>query len=76
MNRKQKNAVKIYSVVSSFIFEIIVTVGVSFAIGYFLDIWLHTVVLFKIVFIVIGVFAGLRNLIVRIAKVEEKEDEE
>ncbi len=75
MNMKQQNAFKVYSIVSSFIFEIIVTVGISFLIGYFLDELLNTVVLFKIIFIVIGVFAGLKNLVSRVAKLEDKDEE-
>lgn len=74
MNKRQSNAVKVYSVVSSFIFEIIITVGVSFAIGYYLDILLHTVFIFKFIFIVIGVFAGIRNLILRVSKLEDKNE--
>jgi F0F1-type ATP synthase assembly protein I len=75
MKSSRKKALKIYSVVSSFIFEIIITVALSFIIGYYLDLWLHTVVVFKIIFILIGVFAGIRNLILRVNKVEETPDE-
>ena len=68
MNKGQKNAMKVYSAVSSFLFEIVITVGISFFIGYFLDEWLNTVFVFKLIFIVVGVFAGIRNLIKRVAK--------
>ena len=76
MDKKQKDAFKVYTIVSSFIFEIIVTVGISFAIGYFLDELLNTVFVFKVIFIVIGVFAGLKNLIDRVSKVEDENEEE
>lgn len=75
MNEKQKNAMKVYAAVSSFAFEIIFTVGISFAIGYFLDMLLNTVFVFKIIFIVIGVFAGIKNLIDRVTKLEDQENE-
>lgn len=75
MKESQKNALKVYSVVSSFLFEIIITVGLSFFIGYFLDEWLNTVFVFKLIFIVIGVFAGIRNLIVKVTKLEDKDGE-
>ena len=75
MDEKQKDAFKVYSIVSTFIFEIIVTVGISFAIGYFLDEWLNTVFVFKIIFIIIGVFAGIKNLIDRVSKLEDKDEE-
>ena len=75
MNEKQKNALRVYSVVSSFLFEIIITIGISIAIGYFLDEWLNTVFVFKLIFIIIGVFAGIRNLIVRVSRLEDKDGE-
>lgn len=71
MNEKQKNALRVYSIVSSFMFEIIITVGVSYFIGYVLDEVLNTVFVFKIIFIVLGVFAGIRNLIKRVSKLED-----
>ena len=64
---------KVYSAVSSFLFEIVITVGISFFIGYFLDEWLNTVFVFKLIFIVVGVFAGIRNLIKRVAKLEDSD---
>ncbi|MBN2605635.1 MAG: AtpZ/AtpI family protein [Bacilli bacterium] len=75
MNEKQKNAMKVYAAVSSFGFEIIITVGISFAIGYFLDVLLNTVFVFKLIFIVIGVFAGIKNLIDRVTKLEDHDGE-
>ena len=71
MNEKQKNALRVYSIVSSFMFEIIITVGVSYFIGYVLAEVLNTVFVFKIIFIVLGVFAGIRNLIKRVSKLED-----
>ncbi|MCK5388540.1 MAG: AtpZ/AtpI family protein [Candidatus Izimaplasma sp.] len=75
MNEKQKNAFRVYSVVSSFLFEIIITIGISIAIGYFLDEWLNTVFVFKLIFIIIGVFAGIRNLIVKVSRLEDQDGE-
>jgi F0F1-type ATP synthase assembly protein I len=56
-------------------YEIIATVGISFLIGYFLDEWLNTVFVFKLVFIILGVLAGVRNLIKRVYKVENSDGE-
>jgi len=75
MDNKSREAFKVYSIVSNFIFEVIFIIGVSFAIGYFLDEWLNTVVVFKIIFVLLGVFAGLRNFILRISKVGVDEDD-
>lgn len=76
MNKKHSNAMKVYSVVSTFVFEIIITVGISFFIGYYLDQLLHTVFVFKLIFIVIGVFAGIKNLIDRVTKLEDRNEEQ
>jgi len=75
MASNKKKSLKIYSIVSTFMYEIIATVGISFMVGYFLDKWLHTVFVFKLVFIIIGVLAGVRNLIKRVYKVEESNEE-
>lgn len=75
MASNKNKSMRIYSVVSTFIYEIIATVGISFIIGYLLDMWLHTVFVFKLLFIIIGVFAGIRNLIKRVYKVEQSDGE-
>ena len=69
MNEKSKRA-KALMIVSSFVFEVMVIVGVFVALGYFLDQWLNTKVLFILVFSILGVFAGIYNLIRKINKVE------
>lgn len=75
MNKNQKKAVKIYAIASTFFYEIIVIVGILFGVGYLLDEWLNTVFVFKLIFIIIGVFAGLRNVIKRVIKVESEDEE-
>lgn len=75
MASQKSKSLKIYSVISTFMYEIIATVGISFLIGYFLDKLLNTVFVFKLVFIIIGVFAGIRNLIKRVYKVEKSDEE-
>lgn len=57
-------------IASSFAFEVIIVVGLFTALGYILDRWLGTNPLLLIVFILIGVFAGVYNLIRKINKVE------
>jgi ATP synthase protein I len=66
-NKKRVNGLVI---ASGFAFEVIVVVGVITTLGYFLDRWLHTSPIFLIVFILVGVFAGVYNLIRKINKVE------
>ncbi len=75
MNKKQRNAFKVYTVVSGFLYEIIAILFLAIAGGYFLDKWLNTVFVFKLIFIIIGIFAGIKNLIDRVSKLEEKDGE-
>ncbi len=75
MKEKQKNAFKVYTIVSGFIYEIIAILFLAIVGGYFLDKWLNTVFVFKLFFIIIGIFAGIKNLIDRVSKLEEKDGE-
>jgi len=45
-----------------------ITIGISLAIGYFLDIWLHTTPIFIIIFIFIGLGASIRNMYIMLTK--------
>ncbi len=47
-------------------FVFVVAVGLGGAIGYFLDHWLHTKVIFLLIFGGLGFFAGLREILRRL----------
>jgi len=47
-------------------FVFVAAVGLGGAIGYFLDRWLHTKVVFLLVFGGLGFFAGLREILRRL----------
>jgi F0F1-type ATP synthase assembly protein I len=47
-------------------FVFVAAVGLGGAIGYFLDHWLHTKVIFLLVFGGLGFFAGLREILRRL----------
>lgn len=64
-----KKEYKAYAIVSTFVFEVILVVGVFVTIGYFLTEWTNSVV-FIIIFSILGVFAGIFNLIRKVNKVE------
>ena len=69
---KNKRSVKGIVIASSFALEAIIIVGLFTLAGYFLDRWLHSVFVFTLIFIVIGVFAAVYNIIKKVNKVEEK----
>jgi len=69
---QNKMNVKGILIASSFAFEAMIIVGIFTLAGYFLDKWLHTLPVFTLIFILIGVFGGIYNVIKKINKVEEK----
>lgn len=71
MDDKQKNALKIYAYVSSFLFSILFIIGVGFTIGYFLDELLNTNIIFKVLLSLVGIFGGIIYLIVKVNKLED-----
>jgi F0F1-type ATP synthase assembly protein I len=74
MNSDQKKGVKIYAIASTFFYEVLLIVAVLFFLGYLLDTWLNTVFVFKAIAIILGVLAGIRNIIKRIYKVENDDE--
>ena len=73
MDEKQKNAWKAYSLVSSFLFSILVIIGIGFGLGYLLDELFNTNILFKVLLSLGGIFSGLIYLVVRVNKLEDKD---
>jgi F0F1-type ATP synthase assembly protein I len=74
MNNDRKKGVKIYAIASTFFYEVLLIVAVLFFLGYLLDTWLNTVFVFKAIAIILGVLAGIRNIIKRIYKVENDDE--
>jgi F0F1-type ATP synthase assembly protein I len=70
---ENKMNVKGLLIATNFAFEAMILVGLFTLAGYFLDKWLGTVFIFTLLFILIGVFAGVYNIIKKINKVEEKD---
>lgn len=66
---------KIIAIAYSFVFEVVVTIGVGFLLGRLLDKWLNTNILFTILFMMIGVFGSLYLLVRRVNKVEDQNEE-
>ena len=76
-NNDNKSAVYIFNMVVQFFFETFV----AMVIGYFLGKWLDKVlfeerVILTYIFIVIGIFAGLRNLVIRALNYSKGEEDE
>lgn len=71
MDKKQKNALKAYAMVSSFLFSILLIIGIGFAIGYFLDEVFNSNIVFKVLLSLFGIFGGIIYLIIRVNKLED-----
>ena len=69
---KRNEAIAIIGLVSAFAISMILTIGGLVIFGYLLDGWLNTGVVFTIVLGVLGVFAGIYNLIRQVIKLEER----
>lgn len=77
MKKEDKSAFYIFNLVIQFFLETFV----SMAIGYFLGRWLDNLlfnerVIFTYIFVILGIFAGLRNLIVRTVKFDDEGDKD
>ncbi len=78
MNKKSnKTAFYIFNMVIQFFIETFVAMVIGYFIGKFLDQWLFSEkVVFIYMFVVIGIFAGIRNFIKRALKYSEGEENE
>ena len=72
MDKEKNKQYAAYAIISGFVFEAIAIVGICIIVGVYLDNWLNTVVLFKIILILFGVFYSIYHLIKRVNKVGEK----
>lgn len=74
MNKDRRKSAKIYAIATSFFYEVLLVTALMFGLGYLLDEWLNTVFVFKALFLILGVLAGVRNVIKRIYRVENDEE--
>jgi len=63
-NDNNKGFGKAYAAITSFIFTLIITMFIAIFLGTYLDQWLNTKFLFTGVFLLLGILASFRNLIV------------
>ena len=71
---KEDSALKAFALVSGFAFMMIVIIGFCIFLGIKLDAYFSVSPLFTIVLSVVGIFAGLFNLIRRVSKLEDKNE--
>ena len=57
---------KLFAIVTSFVYEVIVALAIGYGIGWLLDRWLKLENVFIIIMMVLWALAALRNLMVRV----------
>ncbi|PAT02429.1 hypothetical protein CI105_00215 [Candidatus Izimaplasma bacterium ZiA1] len=75
MDKDKKLLIKLFGVVSMFLYEALAAMGIGYLIGLGLDKLFGFEMLFKAIFLVIGILAAVRNLIVKALKLGEELDE-
>ena len=70
---KDRKGLAIFSLVTAFAFSMLLTIAGLIIFGVLMDGWFHTGSLFTILGGVLGVFAGIYNLIRQIIRLEEKD---
>ncbi|QMS85420.1 AtpZ/AtpI family protein [Candidatus Xianfuyuplasma coldseepsis] len=70
-NNKQWN---VLALVSGFVFETLVIIGLGYLVGYYLDLWLNTGFVFTVVLMIVAVFYSIYHLITVVNK-QGDEDE-
>lgn len=68
MDPKKQNNLKVYAIVSGFVFETLLILALGFFAGYYVDQWLNTDVVFTIVLMILSVFYAIYHLIRRVNK--------
>jgi F0F1-type ATP synthase assembly protein I len=75
--KSDKTTFYIFNMVIQFFIETFVAMVIGYFIGKFLDKWLFSEkVVFIYIFVVIGIFAGMRNFIIRALKYSKGEEDE
>jgi len=76
MKKKQTSGFYMYQLVIQLFLEMLVTMGLGFFLGRWLDnILFENRQILAFVFLFLGIFIGLRNLIVRMLKLNKQEGE-
>ena len=70
---RDRKGLAIFSLVTAFAFSMLLTIAGLIIFGVLMDGWLNTGSVFTIIGGVLGVFAGIYNLIRQIIRLEEKD---
>lgn len=71
MKEETRKYIKLLALVSTMGISMVLAIVIAIAIGYFLDKWLQTGPVFFLIFMVLGIVAGFRNLYVIMKRTEK-----
>ena len=71
VQKETKNYIKLLAIVSTMGISMVVALVIAIAIGYYLDKWFQTSPVFFLIFMVLGIVAGFRNIYVIMKRTEK-----
>ena len=70
MQEETRKYIKLLAVVSTMGISMVLAIVIAIAIGYYLDKWFQTSPVFFLIFMVLGIIAGFRNIYVIMKRTE------
>jgi ATP synthase protein I len=71
VQKETKNYIKLLAIVSTMGISMVLALVIAIAIGYYLDKWFQTSPVFFLIFMVLGIVAGFRNIYVIMKRTEK-----
>lgn len=71
MQEETRKYIKLFAMVSSMGISMVLALVIAIAIGYYLDKWFQTSPVFFLIFMVLGIVAGFRNIYVLMKRAEK-----
>ena len=71
MQEETRKYIKLLAIVSTMGISMVLAIVIAIAIGYYLDKWFKTSPVFFLIFMVLGIIAGFRNIYVVMKRTEK-----
>ncbi|MBI4764980.1 MAG: AtpZ/AtpI family protein [Deltaproteobacteria bacterium] len=71
MQEETRKYIKLLALVSTMGISMVLAIVIAIAIGYYLDKWFQTSPLFFLIFMILGIVAGFRNIYVIMKRAEK-----
>lgn len=71
MQEETRKYIKLLALVSTMGISMVLAIVIAIAIGYYLDKWFQTSPLFFLIFMILGIIAGFRNIYIIMKRAEK-----